>query len=214
MQGSYSAVTGLLEGVDDNAFFRPTLCTGWVVSDLVFHLMLDAQRALIAFATPSEDPPDVDFITYWRPWSSDSESAVAHARFVRIAASAYSTPSSLVAHGRATAEAVVRAASEIDMAGRVATQGHTLTVPDFLATLAVEATVHYLDLVAFLDDAPNPDGAALALVRRTLDGLAGTSVDMAWDDRVYALKATGRLPLTDDEPEQLGSIAGDFPLFS
>jgi uncharacterized protein (TIGR03083 family) len=214
LKAAYDALSRALENLDDGALLRPTLCSGWVVGDLVFHHMLDAQRALIAFATPSDEPPDVDFVSYWRPWSAADESAVAHARFVRIAASAYSSPASLVAHRRETADAALRAASAAREGGRVATQGHTLTVPDFMATLAVEATVHHLDLVAFLDDAPGPEPTGLALVRRTLDGLAGGRVDVGWDDVTYALKGTGRSPLSPHESKQLGAVANAFPLFS
>lgn len=213
LRAAYGAFTNALEGLDDRAFLQPTLCSGWVVGDLVFHHMLDAQRALITLSTPSNDEPDVDFVSYWRPWSANDDTAIAHARFVRVAASAYATRASLVGHRRVTAEAAIRAAEGADSAGRVATQGHTLTVPDFLATLAVEAAIHHLDLVAYIDaPGPHPDG--LALARRTLDGLAGVDAGTQWDDRLYALKGTGRQPLTDEERERLGPLADAFPLFS
>lgn len=213
LQASYGSFTEALEGLDDRAFLEPTLCRGWVVGDLVFHHMLDAQRALITLSSPSSGECDVDYVSYWRPWSSGNASSVAHARFVRLAASAYATAESLAGHRRVTAEAALRAAESADPTARVETQGHTMTVPDFLATLAVEAAIHHLDLVAYIEaPAPHPEG--LALVRRTLDGLAGDDAGAQWDDRRYALKATGREPLTDEERERLGPLAHSFPLFS
>ena len=56
----------------------------------------------------------------------------------------------------------------------VATQEHTLRVDDLLATLAVEATIHHLDMIVHLD-ASGPAPAALAAVRTTLDGTAWLS---------------------------------------
>jgi hypothetical protein len=214
LEAAYGGFDRVLEGLNERDFLRPTLCSAWVASDVVFHHLLDAQRALIAFATPSKERPDVDYVTYWRPWSAADEGALAHARFVRVAASAYASPAQLVAHHRDTAAAALRAAAAAGGRGRVATQGHTLALSDFLATLAVEAAVHHLDLVAFLDDAPTPDPAALVLVRRTLEGLAGGRLDTQWDDISYALKGTGRAPLNDDDRERLGAVAGAFPLFS
>ena len=43
-----------------------------------------------------------------------------------------------------------------------------LATADFIATLAVEAAVHYLDLTVNLPSAPTPDPAA-----QVLDGLLG-----------------------------------------
>ena len=214
LESSYNDLGAVLQRLDGDDYAAPTLCSTWVVSDLVFHTMLDAQRALIAFATPSQATPDVDYVTYWRPWSAADPDAVAHARFVRLAAAAYASPATLVAHRRATADATVRAAAAADCEGVVSTQGHSLSVPDFVATLAVEATVHHLDLVAFLEGSEGPAALPLALVRRTLDGLAGGRLDLGWDDRTYALKGTGRSPLSDEERARLGDLAAALPLFS
>jgi hypothetical protein len=46
-----------------------------------------------------------------------------------------------------TGRAVVTLAERTDARACVATQGHTLLVEDLVATLAVEAAVHHLDLV-------------------------------------------------------------------
>jgi hypothetical protein len=94
----------------------------------------------------------------------------------------------------------------------VATQGHALTVPNFLGTLAVEATIHHLDMIVEFPAAPLPSSRCLALVRRTLDGLLGTPVTIAWDDTTYALKGTGRSPLTDTDRTHLARLANRFPL--
>ncbi len=56
------------------------------------------------------------------------------------------------------------------------------------------------------DEPPARD--ALRVVRRVLDGLLGDTVP-DWVDRTYALKATGREPLTDAERAVYGER---FPL--
>jgi hypothetical protein len=94
----------------------------------------------------------------------------------------------------------------------VATQGHALTVADFAATLAVEATIHHLDMTAWLPAAPGPAPGCLSLARRTLDGLLGATADAGWDDTTYALKGTGRRALSADDRARLGVLADRFPL--
>ena len=94
----------------------------------------------------------------------------------------------------------------------VATQGHALAIADFAGTLAVEATIHHLDMIACVPAAPGPAAGCLALVRRTLDGLLGVAADAGWDDTTYALKGTGRQPLSAADRSRLGCLAGRFPL--
>ncbi len=84
---------------------------------------------------------------------------------------------------------------------------------DFMATLAVEAAVHYLDLNVGLSAAPPPDPLSLALVRRVLDGLLGTPLPGPWDDISYALKGTGRVPVTPADRAEIGPLADRLPLF-
>lgn len=88
-----------------------------------------------------------------------------------------------------------------------------LEIADFVATLAVEAAVHYLDLTVSLPSAPAPDPASLALVRRVLDGLLGAPLPASWDDRDCALKGTGRSALSAGGHIALGALADQFPLF-
>lgn len=202
-----------MSGLTPKEFLRPTLADGWDVADLLFHQLLDAQRALIALASPTEDPPDVDYVSYWRPFRPDGgDEALAHARFVRLAATAYSGPRALVGQWTATSAAAVRAADSADLAGRVRTQGHTISVSDFIATLAVEATIHHLDLTAHLPGSQPADSAGLALVRRTLDGLLGRPLPLDWTDEEYAVKGTGREPLSEAERRALGATADLLPL--
>ena len=43
---SYRAVTDDVKKLDDDELARPSGCGGWSRGDLLFHMLLDAQRAL------------------------------------------------------------------------------------------------------------------------------------------------------------------------
>jgi len=214
--GSLTAVAGQLS---ETEMMLPSRCAGWAVSDVLYHQLLDARRALRTFASPSTDPADVDSISYWRPYAPGSgqpaalgsAGAARPARHVRIAASAYAADE-LAWEWRETSEAALRATRACAHEA-LATQGHSLRTADFIATLAVESAIHYLDLTVGLPWAPEPDPAALALVRRVLDGLLGVAMPAGWDDRTYALKGTGRLPVSAAEQSVIGALADRLPLF-
>lgn len=209
----YGSFTRAVEGLAKEDFARPTRAEGWSVRDLLFHQLLDAQRALVAFASPTSAEPDVDEVSYWndyRPGQGDWSAG--HADFVRVASSAYADPQTLVGHWRTTSEAAVRAASMANPSGLVETQGHVLTVTDFVSTLVLETTVHLLDLTVDLPSAPSPSPAALALVRSVLESLFGGPLPARWDGTECALKGTGRLPLTEADRADLGDRAGAVPL--
>jgi Mycothiol maleylpyruvate isomerase N-terminal domain len=214
---AYAAVTELMTDRTDRDFDRPTRCEGLAVGPLLAHLLLDAQRALMAFATPAEPPADRDFVTYWTDFPAHTgprPDPDPSAAFITRVATAYAHPAEgLVRHWHDTAEAAGRAALAAPRDGYIETQGHVLAVPDFIATLVFEAAIHHLDLSLELSGKA-PPAAALDLVARTLDGLADADPRAAtgWDDRTYALKGTGRLPIARDENAILGDAAVRFPL--
>lgn len=215
----YGNITRSVEGLRDAQLIRPSRCAGWTVGDVVYHVLLDARRALRTFVTPATTDPDCDDVTYWQPFAPGAgkpfapggAAAAAHARHVRIAASSYPA-SALFWEWRETSAAACRAAETCPY-DRVGAQGHVITTADFVATLVVEAAVHLLDLSVNLSAAPMPDPGGMRLVRRALDGLLGMAVPVNWDDATYALKGTGRLPLSEEERFALGSLAERFPLF-
>ncbi|WP_422734530.1 maleylpyruvate isomerase N-terminal domain-containing protein [Micromonospora sp. WMMD558] len=170
---AYDGITRIVADLDDADLQRPTRCRGWLVADLLLHLVGDAQRALVALASPADGPPDVDDVSYWRSFPpGDDGEGVRHAWWVRRSAAAFERPSGIVRLWTDTAPAAVRAAGAADPAGHVATQGHVLRVPDLLATLTTEAVVHHLDLVLDRPDAPGPGVGALRVAVATMDGIA------------------------------------------
>jgi hypothetical protein len=207
LRDSLGSLLSDLSVLDDRAGWRPTHCAGWCARDLVFHLLGDAQRALVALHTPAAGPSDVDAVSYWRGWQPATPGADAGRRGTRIMASAWSVIDPLIALYAETAQAVLVAVEERSDADLVVTQGHVLTVGDLCSTLAVEATVHHLDL-----ELGAPSHPGLHEVRRVLDGLLGRPAPIS-DDKRYALIGTGRLPLSAEEQTLLGADAASLPLF-
>ena len=212
---AYGGVSDLAAGLSPNDLLATSRCHGWVVSDVLFHLLGDAQRALIGLASPVDDPPDRDFVTYWAGYVQEAAAAAnatAGIWATKRAAAAFLDGRGAALLWRDTAPAVVRAAGYADPHGRITTQGHVLAVADFLATLVTEAVIHHIDMSVNLSGAPRPDDAALAVATQTLDGLLdrrapGVTWPAGRSAEDYLLSATGRQP----EPGPLSKL---FPLFS
>jgi hypothetical protein len=211
-EAAYASLGAWVVAMDEEASWRPTACAGWTARDLVFHCLSDAQRGLVALHTPTGRPADRDAVTYWRDWQGDEAGAANGRRFTRVVASMFLYVEPLRDLFLETAAAVVHAASGSTPGGRVVTQGHVLATGDLLSTLAVEATIHHLDLMVAAPEATPPSQQGLAEVRRTLDGLLGHPMSLDWSDEHYARAATGRAVLSDAERELLGEDAVRFPL--
>ncbi|MET8362404.1 maleylpyruvate isomerase N-terminal domain-containing protein [Micromonospora sp. NPDC005194] len=91
---AYDGITALVDGLDDARLQRATRCQGWLVADLLLHVLGDAQRALVALASPVDGPADVDDVSYWRGFPSGDDQAARHAWWVRRSASAFDRPAS------------------------------------------------------------------------------------------------------------------------
>jgi hypothetical protein len=212
LKSAYGAFMSVVGSLGDEESWLPSGCAGWAVRDLVFHCLTDAQRGLVALHTPAAGPVDRDAVSYWGDWQPGTVGAANGRRYARVSASMFLHFEQLRELYVETAAAVVTAAGRADPGQLVGTQGHVLTSGDVMATLAVEATIHHLDLVAHLPSAAPPAADGLACVRGTLDGLLGRPVPLDWSDAHYARAATGRAPLTDVERERLGPDAERLPL--
>lgn len=215
LEQTYAAVGASLTDRDEADFSRPTRAAAWSVRELLYHQLLDTQRALVALASPADpdESADVDELSYWASFRPDQgDGGAAHAHFVQAAAAAYSSPDVLLDQLVETAGAVVRAARAADPGLLVRTQGHVITVGGLVSTLVVEATIHLLDLAVDLPGAPEVPAAVLAHTRRVLEGLAGDLLPLGWDDQECVLKATGRLDLTVTDRDELGASAVLLPV--
>jgi hypothetical protein len=210
LDAAYGDLSNTIGSVDEAASWRSTRCAGWVIRDLVFHLLGDAQRGLVALATPADGPADRDAISYWidAPGAPDPES-----RSIRALRSMASQASLryLTDSYAETSTAVRWLARRTPPDATVATQGHVLRVEDLLSTLAVEAAIHHLDMIVELSR-PGPSDAAMELVRTTLDGLLGRPAPIEWSTTEWTLVATGRMSPTAKHRDALGVDASRLPL--
>ena len=212
LDSAYGDLAELIGSLDEASSWRSTRCAGWVVRDLVFHLLADAQRALVALATPATEDPDCDAVTYWRTLPSTPDPEYRETRALRSMASQASMR--FLADSYVETSAAVRVlARRTPAEDTVATQGHVLRVDDLCATLAVEAGLHHLDLMLELDW-PGPSSTTLQVVRATLDGLLGRPTPAGWPVAQWALVATGRTRPTELHHYVLGADVERLPLLS
>jgi hypothetical protein len=209
---TWDKVLAHLRGISEVEAWQATGCLGWTVRDLTFHMLADAQRALVALGTPRDGPVDTDAVTYWQDWQPSSDRAQNNVRMIRIVASVYPSFASLREEYEETVRAAAHIATRVDLDRPVGTQGHVLRVEDLMRTLIVEAAVHHLDLLVALPGPP-PGADALRVVRETLDGLLGQPGPSEWDDITYAKKGTGRSGITSHDRSMLGGVTDRLPLF-
>ncbi|CAL9661573.1 Mycothiol-dependent maleylpyruvate isomerase metal-binding domain-containing protein OS=Streptomyces griseomycini OX=66895 GN=FHS37_005333 PE=4 SV=1 [Streptomyces griseomycini] len=195
----------------DEDFERPSGCSGWLVRDLVCHLVVDAQDVLITLVTPAEDEPTVDAVTYWNLVEPPTGEDPLDALIPRLAA-AYGEPRWLKFHLDDVGSAAGRAAGLADPAARVSTRGEVLTAGDYLSAYVLEWTLHHLDLIAHLPSAAGPPAETLAAARASLEKIAGASFPASLSDRDALLIGTGRRTPTDAEKAALGDVAARLPL--
>lgn len=208
---SWAALRRTVAELPDEDFAQPSGCAGWLVRDLVCHLVIDAQDVLITLVTPAESEPTRDAVTYWEvsgtpPTGDDPLDALV----VRLAA-AYEEPRLLKFHLDDVGSAAGRAAGLADPGLRVGTRGEVLTAGDYLSAYVLEWTLHHLDLVAHLPNAAEPPAEGLARSRAMLEKIAGAAFPASFSDRDALLVGTGRRAPTEAEKAELGELAGKLP---
>jgi mycothiol maleylpyruvate isomerase-like protein len=62
---SWSALCTAVADLPDEHFALPSGCAGWLVRDLVCHLVIGAQDVLITLVSPADTEPTRDAVTYW-----------------------------------------------------------------------------------------------------------------------------------------------------
>ena len=209
---SWTALLAAVADLEDADFAQPSGCAGWLVRDLVCHLVIDAQDVLITLVTPADTEPTRDAVTYWAvtqtpPTGDDPLDALT----VRLAA-AYEEPRLLKFHLDDVGSAAGRAARLADPGLRVSTQDEVLTAGDYLSAYVLEWTLHHLDLVAHLPDAAGPSAESLAGARELLERIAGAAFPSSFSDTDALLVGTGRRAPSGEEKAQLGSLDAKLPL--
>jgi uncharacterized protein (TIGR03083 family) len=209
---TWTALRAAVAELPDEDFERPSGCAGWLVRDLVCHLVIDAQDVLITLVTPTDAEPCRDAVTYWEvagtpPTGDDPLDALT----VRLAA-AYEEPRLLRFHLDDVGSAAGRAARLVDPALRVSTRDVVLTAGDYLSAYVLEWTLHHLDLVAHLPNATEPSEEGLTRSRQMLETIAGAAFPRSFSDADALLVGTGRRVPSDAESAGLGALAARLPL--
>lgn len=211
---SWSALLGAVAALPDDAFARPSGCAGWLVRDLVCHLVIDAQDVLITLVTPSDAEPTADADGYWLLVDPPTGDDPLDALIPRLAA-AYGDPALLKFHLDDLGAAAGRAAALADPAAVVATKDLVLTAGDYLSAYVLEWTLHHLDLIAHLPSGPlrppGPPADALAACRAALQRIAGVTFPASLSDTDALLVGTGRRAPTAAETAALGDLAQRLP---
>ncbi|MFF5986667.1 maleylpyruvate isomerase N-terminal domain-containing protein [Prauserella flavalba] len=202
---SWAALRAAVAGLAGEDFARPSGCAGWLVRDLVCHLVIDAQDVLITLATPEDAEPTRDAVTYWNVVETPTGEDPLDALIVRLAA-AYEQPWLLKFHLDDVGSAAGRAAGLADPELRVGTRDGVLTVRDYLGAYVLEWTLHHLDLVAHLPDAAGPPSEGLARSRELLESIAGAAFPRSWPDEDALLVGTGRRAPSAAELGELGEL--------
>jgi uncharacterized protein (TIGR03083 family) len=210
---AWTALRTAVAQLSDEEFARPSGCTGWLVRDVVCHLIIDAQDVLITLATPAVGEPTRNAVTYWEvsetPPTGDEP---LDALTVRLAA-AYEDPGLLRFHLDDVGAAAGRAAELVDPGLRVSTRGQVITAGDYLSAYVLEWTLHHLDLIVQLPNAAPPPADALACSRRMLEEIAGVAFPASFSDTHALLVGTGRRAPTVTEQAELTTAGAKVPLY-
>ncbi|MFI1252435.1 maleylpyruvate isomerase N-terminal domain-containing protein [Streptomyces netropsis] len=208
---SWTALRTAVAELPDEDFARPSGCTGWLVRDLVCHLIIDAQDVLITLVTPAGTEPTRDAVTYWTIAEAPTGDDPLDALTVRLA-TAYEEPRLLKFHLDDVGSAAGRAAELADPALRVGTRDEVLTAGDYLHAYVLEWTLHHLDLIAHLPDAAEPPAEGLAHSRELLEKIAGAAFPPSFSDKDALLIGTGRRAPAGTEKTELGELTAKLPL--
>lgn len=207
----WAALREAVAELDDAHFAEASGCAGWLVRDLVCHLVIDSQDVLITLVTPADSPATRDAVTYWEVADSLADDDALAALTVRLAA-AYGDPSLLEFHLDDVGSAAGRAAELADPEALVGTRGEVLTVRHYLDAYVLEWTLHHLDLIAHLPGAPPPPAEGLAFSRKLFEAMAGAPLPASWPDADALLLGTGRRPATTTEEAGLAASGARLPL--
>ncbi|MGW0811845.1 maleylpyruvate isomerase N-terminal domain-containing protein [Streptomyces viridiviolaceus] len=208
---SWAALRTAVAELADEDFTRPSGCTGWLVRDLVCHLIIDAQDVLITLVTPATTEPTRDAVTYWDIVEAPAGDDPLDALTVRLAA-AYEEPRLLKFHLDDVGSAAGRAAELADPEARVSTREEVLTAGDYLTAYVLEWTLHHLDLIAYLPDAAQPPADGLARSRELLEKITGAAFPPSFSDQDALLMGTGRRAPAETETAELGELAARLPI--
>ena len=202
-----------LKGLAPGDWTKPTRCAPLDVRELAVHALRGGYRVLDSLAAPRVDgEAEKDAVTYW-----DYDPAVVGTGVVDRAkqeSQARAPDADIAAEWLGCwARAIDAARAALDDDPLIPALPGMTRLSEFLKTRCIEVCIHTMDLRDALGLAPDPDPECLEVVCDILRGILGTDLRPRGVDEVhFALAATGRESLTDDERTMLGPLAEQFPL--
>jgi len=201
---SVTSFVRAVDGFDEWELLGASRCHGWTRLDVVVHVTNGWQEMLGGMVSEVDRVPTVDAASYWPAFAAEYAGGdpVPPLMAQRRRTAAYARPASAREELHIVAEAIQRGCARLGDASYL-WQGFVFAAGDFLAIWAVEDAVHQLDL---LGEVAVP-ASGLALVRATVEELAGGPLPATWSAEEAALVGTGRHPV----PDGLGSLGERLP---
>jgi uncharacterized protein (TIGR03083 family) len=185
----------LLEQQPEAAWHQPTRLPGWDVTVLVAHLARGVGRIAAYGATPLDEPPQRDRVSYLR-YDAAGMAGDVTARAYEAAQGA--TPTSLLAALRDAVPEARATAVRLTPATVIPSAIAPITLVEYVPTRLLEACIHGLDLREALGAPLSPTPDALTSTVATLEGLLAAPRPAALaDDVAFVEAATGRRPFDD-----------------
>jgi uncharacterized protein (TIGR03083 family) len=198
-------LSGVMAGLDDAAFARPTACDPWTVAELVYHVRMAIGRLPGMLAAP--EPAGQELVPAAGYYRADQRFSTA-TNAGRIQSAQRGAAALAGAADRARdfeaawqqAEAAVRDTPP----GRVVATRHgdRMLLTEFLRTRVLELAVHGLDLAAALDRELWMTVQAARVTEELLLPSAAAGrlrAETGWDRVGLIARLTGRHPLTTAE---------------
>ncbi|MFC0673798.1 maleylpyruvate isomerase N-terminal domain-containing protein [Brachybacterium hainanense] len=209
---SWTALRTAVSSLTAQDMELPSGCRGWLVRDLVCHLVIDAQDVLITLATPAQGAATADAATYWDVLAGPPDGEDPLDALIPRLAAAYGDHRLLQFHLEDLGAAAGRAAAQVDPELLVGTKDRVLRAGDYLQAYVLEWTLHHLDLGAHRPALEPPPAASLSAARRLLERILGAPLPERIPDADALLIGTGRRMPSPAQVEQLGELAPRLPL--
>jgi len=188
-------------------FDRPTPCEPWTVRELLVHVCNAVDRVEAWLARPEPEAVDTDAVRYYRPDQRFApESNAARVADAERGAADFAGGAAVAAHFDAVWRATYDLVTAQPDGRRIGTRwGDGMLLTEFMVTRVAEVVLHGLDLAIGLGRAPWTTDEGGDVVETLLLTAGGADVvrDLDWTRPVFLAKATGRIPMTEEETEMV-----------
>jgi len=203
VQTESARLAGVLAGLSEADFDRPTRCPPWSVRELLAHLLVACNRLPSMLREPQPTEAETSAAGYYRAdrrFGPEANTARISAAADDAAAFAGGNDLGLAVGGACT-EMLALARAEPPTRLVYTRWGDAMSLSDFLVTRVAELGVHGLDLADGLGLDPwlTPPAAEVIEWLLVRDSPVSAVPGLGWDRLTLIEVATGRRPTTDSE---------------